>query len=96
MDEVLAVVASRLVAHLVLLIDPNVQNVGVGTVARVPFCQETLRSTRLGELAAAVTDELEEWRRGAETSRSFREPWVPGIAASPTSTLWVGKGGLAS
>jgi hypothetical protein len=67
---------SRLVATTIPLIDPNVQNVGVGIVARLPISPNVLKSELLAALSREAHDRLREWATGDETATVFVAPWI--------------------
>ena len=74
--HLLAWARSRIVATIIPLIDPNVQNVGVGIVARLPINTDTLSCELLAHLSREAYDRLREWATGDETATVFVAPWI--------------------
>jgi len=74
--HLLAWARSRIVATIIPLIDPNVQNVGVGIVARLPINTDTLSCELLSLLSREAYDRLREWATGDETATVFVAPWI--------------------
>jgi len=85
---------SRLVATTIPLIDPNVQNVGVGLVARLPISPNVLKSELLAALSREAYDRLREWATGDETATVFFAPWILQVyEAVKSGTLGMPKTG---
>jgi hypothetical protein len=66
---------STLCMILITILDPNIQNVNVGVVARLPINLEIINDQSLGLLAKEACWLLREWDTGNETSTQFVLPW---------------------
>ena len=73
---ILSLLRSNPVATLIYLLDPNIQNVLVGTLARIPVNPEILQSQKLFSLAKEAYSLLKEWNTGNEQSTQFIMPWI--------------------
>lgn len=72
----LSLLRSDLVATLIYLLDPNIQNVLVATLARIPFNPEIFQSRKLFSHAKEAYSLLKDWDTGNEQSTQFIMPWI--------------------
>ncbi|MCD6506887.1 hypothetical protein J7M22_09725, partial [Candidatus Poribacteria bacterium] len=72
----LAWLRTPLTMILTVLIDPNIQNVGVGLIARLPVVESVFGNLLLASLAREGRDLLREWTTGDEISTVFIKPWL--------------------
>ena len=72
----LSLLRSNLIATLIYLLDPNIQNILVATLARVPVNPEIFQNQELFSLAKEVHCLLKEWDTGNEPSTHFVMPWI--------------------
>jgi len=61
---------------LVTILDPNIQNVNVGLVAKLPVALEVIDNKYLPSLAREAYSLLREWETGNEISTQFILPWL--------------------
>lgn len=61
---------------LITILDPNIQNVNVGLVAKLPVTLEMINDKYLALLAKEAYSLLHEWDTGNETSTQFIMPWL--------------------
>lgn len=66
--NILSWLRSHIVSRIIPLIDPNVQHVNVGVLAKIPICPHILESEVLHTLSREAHDRLREWATGDETA----------------------------
>ena len=74
--NILSWLRSHIVSSIIPLIDPNVQHVNVGVMAKIPICPHILENEVLPALSREAYDLLREWATGDETATVFVAPWI--------------------